>query len=204
MRFVALWLSGACILVFIIQSFFNATEHLILVKDLMWSEPWRLLTSVFAHGSIVHLLSNIFALSLFGLILEGRVGAKKVLWLFILSGIIINAFTFYERSLGASGAIYALIGALIILRPWMVIWVNWMPLPMIIAGAIWLFQDIAGVYIPDGVGNLAHIGGLAVGVAVGIYWRKKGLGDKIFSEKKRKNPELEKQLDEWEKKYMGL
>ncbi|MBN2454229.1 rhomboid family intramembrane serine protease [Candidatus Woesearchaeota archaeon] len=201
MRFTALWLAALCILVFILQQVFT-TEPFLLIKDLTWSEPWRILTSIFAHSNLAHLLSNLFALVLFGLILEGRIGAKRVLWLFLISGILINMFPFYERSLGASGAIYGLIGALILLRPGMVIWVNWMPMPMFVAGIIWLIQDAIGVFIPDGVGNLAHIGGLGIGIIAGIYWRKKGYGDRIRRQKRKRDPELEKQLDEWEEKYM--
>src|SRR3989344_8772218 len=112
MRFAALWLSSIIVAVYALQQLFT-TEPFLLVNSLKWSEPWRLLTAVFAHGSAAHLLSNIFALSLFGLILEGRIGAKRVLWLFLASGIFLNMASPYESSLGASGAIFAIMGALV-------------------------------------------------------------------------------------------
>jgi membrane associated rhomboid family serine protease len=201
MRFVALWISGICILVFLLQGVIG-TYPFILIKDVMWSEPWRIITAIFAHGSMAHLLSNLFGLALFGLVLEGRVGAKRVLLLFLASGILINMFPFYSRSLGASGAIYAIIGALILLRPTMIIWVNWLPMPMFVAGLLWLLQNSIGIFIPDNIGNLAHISGLGIGIAAGIYWRKKGFGDKIGFEKRKHDKNLEKQLDEWEMRYM--
>ncbi|MBD3318550.1 rhomboid family intramembrane serine protease [Candidatus Woesearchaeota archaeon] len=200
MRFVALILCAACALVFLLQSVIG-TESLLLISSVKWSEPWRLLTSIFAHGSIVHLLSNLFALGLFGLILEGRIGSQKVLWLFLLSGVVINVFSPYPRSLGASGAIFAIIGALAILRPKIMVWVGGMPVPMILAAVIWLFQDIMGVFVPDGVGNLAHISGLGIGVIAGFAWRKR-FGDPLFKKEDR-DLELDKKLDEWEEKYMG-
>lgn len=199
MRFVALWLSGIVIAVFVLQAFFG-TDNFLLINSLKWSEPWRLLTSVFAHGSPAHLLSNIFALSLFGLILEGRIGSRMFLWFFILSGIVVNIFSPYERSLGASGAIYSLIGALAVLRPAMVVWVQWIPMPMIIAGLVWLVQDVFGLFYPSEVANVAHISGLFLGAGAGVAWRKR-FGDKIsFGKKSVKDTALERQLDEWERK----
>ncbi len=199
MRFAALWLSGTCIAVFILQAIFG-TEPFLLVNSLKWSEPWRLLTSIFAHGSPAHLLSNIFALSLFGLILEGRIGSRKFLWFFMLSGVVVNVFSPYGRSLGASGAIYAVIGALAVLRPAMVVWVQWIPMPMIFAGLVWLLQDVFGLFYPSGVANAAHISGLFLGAGAGLAWRKR-FGDKIsFGEKSAKDPVLERQLDDWERR----
>ncbi len=199
MRFAALWLSVICIAVFVLQAILG-TEHFLLVNSLKWSEPWRLLTSIFAHSSPAHLLSNIFALSLFGLILEGRIGSRMFLWFFIISGIVVNIFSLYERSLGASGAIYAVIGALAVLRPAMVVWVQWLPMPMVVAALMWLFQDILGVFYPSGVANAAHISGLFLGAGAGVAWRKK-FGDRIsFGKKSTKDPILERQLDDWERR----
>ncbi len=199
MRFVALWLSGACIFVFILQAVFG-TDPFLLVNSLKWSEPWRLLTSIFAHAGPAHLLSNLFALSLFGLILEGRVGPKRVLWLFLLSGIVVNIFSPYASSLGASGAIYAIIGALAVLRPGMIVWVQWIPMPMVIAGLLWLLQDVFGVFYPGGIASLAHISGLFIGAGIGFSWRRK-FGDRIsFGKASEKDPVLEGQLDDWERR----
>ncbi len=201
MRFVALWLSGIIVAVFILQMIFG-TELFLLIKAVAWQEPWRFLTAIFAHANVAHLLSNLVALALFGLILEGRIGARRVLFLFMTAGIMVNVISPYERSLGASGAIYAILGALTVLRPGMTVWVSWMPMPMFIAGIFWLLQDVFGVFYPTGVGNIAHISGLFIGVAAGFYWRKK-FGDKVtFPRKPGKDPELERQLDEWEKSNM--
>ena len=200
MRFIALWLSGISILVFGLQQIYTA-EPFLLINSLKWSEPWRLLTSIFTHGSVAHLLSNIFALSLFGLILEGRIGAKRLLWLFLATGILVNIFSPYARSLGASGAIYGVLGMLAVLRPSMVIYTHWMPMPMVVAAFVWLMQDIFGVFYPTNVANLAHIGGLVIGGAVGFRFRSQ-FADHHEKTKSEKDPELEKQLDEWERIHM--
>lgn len=185
---------------FVVQGIIG-TDAVILDRELVWKEPWRLATSIFAHGSIGHLLSNLFALGLFGLILEGRIGPKKVLWLFLVSGFAINLFTPYPRSLGASGAIYAIIGALAALRPLMIVWVNMLPLPMFVAGILWFLQDVLGLFVPSGVGRLAHIGGIFVGFGAGLWWRKR-YGDRIGRERKEFFPEIERSLDEWEEQYV--
>jgi len=186
--------------VFALQQIFS-TEPFLLINDMKWLEPWRMLTAIFAHSNPAHLLSNLFALALFGSILEGRIGPRRVLQLFIISGVIINVFSPYERSLGASGAIYAILGALVVLRPTMVVYTHFIPMPMVVAGIVWLLQDIFGVIVPTGnVANLAHISGLFIGVAIGFVWSNQ-FGDKPDSSKSEKDPELERQLDEYERQH---
>lgn len=200
-RYAAVWLAGIVLGVYFLQQIFSP-EPFLLERSLKFSEPWRLITSIFAHGGPVHLINNLIALVLFGLMLEGRIGPKRVLWLFLITGVIVNVLSPYERSLGASGAVYGILGALAALRPGMTIYVSYLPMPMILAGLLWLVQDIFGIFYPSGVASIAHISGLFMGVAVGIYWRKK-FGDPLFgAEKQRKDPGIEKKLDEWEQLYM--
>ena len=197
MRYIAAWLAGIIIVVFSIQQIFS-TEPFLLINSLKWEQPWRILVSVFAHGSVVHLLNNLFALLLFGLILEGRIGAGRVLCLFLATGIIVNVFSPYESSLGASGAISAILGALIALRPLMVIYTHYIPMPMVVAGLVWLVQDIFGIFYPTNVANIAHISGMFIGIAYGLSIRKK-FGDRILRKRSRKDVLLEHQLDDYER-----
>lgn len=200
MRYAAVWLSVLCVAVFSLQAVFG-TEPFLLISQLKWSEPWRLLLSVFAHSDSAHLLSNLFALLLFGLVLEGRLGSLRVFSLFLGSGVLVNVLSPYPSSLGASGAIYAVIGALALLRPGMVIYLNFVPLPMILTAFVYLLQDIFGVFYPSGVGNLAHISGLLIGFVAGLVWRKR-FGDRISFHKAGKNKSVERRLDDWERRYM--
>ncbi|MEK6960522.1 MAG: rhomboid family intramembrane serine protease [Nanoarchaeota archaeon] len=203
MRYTALWLSAICVVVFAIQLIFG-TDPFILDRALVWSEPWRLVTSVFAHENMLHLLSNLFALCLFGLVLEGRIGPKRVLFLFLFSGIVINIFSPYERSLGASGAIYAVIGALAVLRPMMVVWFEMMPMPMLLAALAYLIQDTVGFFIPhDNVANLAHISGLFIGGFIAaLLWRSEFADHPKRKQRRRFDPVLESKIDRWEDHYM--
>jgi hypothetical protein len=200
MRFIALWLCAACILVFAAQHVIG-TDAVVLDRSLVWSEPWRLVTSIFAHGNVGHLLSNLFGLALFGLVLEGRIGPMRVFWLFLLSGMAINLVMPYSRSLGASGAVYAVLGALVVLRPWMQAWVSYVPMPMFVAGIVWAAQDALGAFVPSGIGHLAHIGGLAIGIAMGFVWKKR-YADRPRRKKHDYDTELERALDKWEERHM--
>jgi len=197
LRLTSFWLAGMCIIVFILQAL-TSTEYFILDRSLMLVQPYRIISALFAHSDIVHLLSNLFALCLFGLILEGRIGPSRVLYLFLVAGIIINIFSPYDRSLGASGAIYAIIGTLIVLRPRMIIWVEGLPMPMLLAGFVWFFQDFFGIFIPDNVGNIAHLSGLFIGISYGFRLRKQ-FADR--PKKRKHDPLTERQLDEYEKHH---
>ena len=199
MRFISLWLCGICIAMFVVQLLIG-TNTVILDRSVVWQEPWRFVTAIFAHANMGHLLSNLFALGLFGLVLEGRIGYRRVLWLFLISGLLINVFSPYPRSLGASGAIFAILGALVVLRPFMVVWISGIPMPMIIAGIVWLAQDILGAFMPTNVGNIAHIAGLFFGIGTGFFWRKKFVDRS--KPKIQRDKTLEKEIDTWEDRYM--
>jgi len=173
--FITLWMSAICIVVFIIQAIIPGFTDALLLTQGSLLEPWRFLTAIFLHGSITHLIYNLFALILFGLILESVIGSKKFTYLFLISGIVANlaSFYFYPSSLGASGAIMAVIGCLAVLRPMMTIWAFNLPMPMFVAALIWIGGSVMGVFGfgDQGVGYIAHIAGIAVGLGYGFYLR---------------------------------
>jgi membrane associated rhomboid family serine protease len=173
--FAALWISALCILIFIFQNIFpNFTGSFMLTQEAI-SKLWQFITSIFLHANIAHLFYNLFALILFGLILEKLIGSKKFIFVYFASGIIANliAFNFYPASLGASGAIYGIMGCLAILKPKMVVWVYSLPMPMFIAAIIWTAGSILGVFgLGDPTtGHIAHLSGIAVGILYGLFLR---------------------------------
>ena len=200
----ALWLSLIIIIIFILQkSIPGFTELFRLDTTLVSIRPWTLMTAIFLHSGMVHLLSNLFALALFGSILEHIIGTRKFLILFFVSGLVASLISlpYYTRVLGASGAIFGLIGMLAILRPKMAIWLYNLPMPMIVALVVWAAGDLLGYFAPtpgDNIANMAHLGGLAIGVIAGFYYYKQ------FREKKRKKEDVyidEEKVKEWEKSF---
>jgi uncharacterized protein len=145
---------------------------------------------------------------LFGLILEGRIGPKRTFWIFMLSGIGINLLLPlmpYSRVLGASGAIFAIMGTLVSLRPLMTIFFGFIPMPMIIAAIIWVIQDLLGVFYPTNVASLAHLAGLFIGLIIGLQLRNSNLGDKVMGRgiKSHHDRALDNDLDDYERR-IGL
>ena len=177
MKFYSLWLCLICIIVFVLQSIFPTITNLgILNKSALYNyEFWRFFTSLFLHGSITHLLYNLFALFFFGIALEKLIGSKKFLFAFFTSGIIANIISvnFYQSSLGASGAIMGIIGVLTIVKPMLMVWAFGLILPMFIAGILWVTGSILGslgMFLGD-TGYIAHLSGIAVGLIIGIFLR---------------------------------
>ena len=81
-------------------------------------KPWTLVTYMFLHGSIGHLFFNMLGLFFFGSRLETRLGSKSFLWLYFLAGVggalFQTVFASAAPMVGASGAIFGLVGILIV------------------------------------------------------------------------------------------
>ena len=138
------------------------------------------LTSIFLHASFSHLLFNMFSLFFFGIYLEKMVGRAVFLVIFLLSGVagsfgyLLTAVDPFGPGLGASGAVYGVMGALAVLAPRMMIFVyGFLPLPMIVAAALYALLDFAGLFVPSGVAHGAHLGGMFVGGIYGFYLRSR-------------------------------
>tara|TARA_B100000315_G_C14293246_1_gene458384 strand:+ start:54 stop:680 length:627 start_codon:yes stop_codon:yes gene_type:complete len=198
MKFYALKLSGIMIIVFALQAFISGFTDVFVLNESAYFEVWRFVTAVFLHGGIGHLLYNLFALALFGTLLEGIIGPRRFMLVFFITGILANiiSLSFYPSSLGASGAIFGVIGALIVVRPLMMVWAFGVPMPIFIAGILWAGGDLIGAYsylanAPiNNTGNIAHLSGMAIGLLMGIFYR----------EKKSKKQELIK-IDERSMRY---
>jgi membrane associated rhomboid family serine protease len=198
-RYIPLYLTAACVIVFIIQNILPVTD-IFLLRQHAGTGLWTLFTSVFLHADILHLVYNMIALVLFGLILENIIGSRKFIVIFFVSGIAagVAAAFFYDASLGASGAIFGVMGCLAALRPRMFVWVLGVPLPMALAAAVWLMIDMLGVISPANVANIAHIAGLLTGITIGLYLRK------YYAERRErsKKPLSDEELNRWEKDWM--
>jgi len=199
-KFYSLWLCSICILVFILQFLMSGfTEFFVLNKGAIYNyEYWRFVSSIFLHGSLPHLLYNLFALALFGLIAERLIGSRRFLVVFFASGIIANIISvnFYNSSLGASGAIMGIIGVVTIIKPFMMVWAFGLILPMFIAAILWIIGDILGIFMPNNVGNIAHLSGMGAGILIGLILREW----KTTKKQLIRFPESHMRL--WENKHM--
>lgn len=203
-KYYALKLSVICIFIYVLQlispQFF--LSNFALVSSQVLLRPWTILTHIFLHGSLLHLGYNLFALALFGSILEKQVGSKLFLIIFFVGGVIssFGDILFYEATIGASGAIFAILGSLAILRPKLVVWALGVPMPALVAAFIWALLDLAGMFYPGDVAHAAHLFGLGFGIIFGFKLRKKY---KVYEKPKRKEKVMsDKELEEWEKEYM--
>ncbi len=201
LKFFTLWIAVVVVFLFILQFLIPNFTDLFLLNKNSWIQPWRFITSMFLHGSLKHLVSNLFALLFFGLILEKIIGSEKFLGIFLISGICANliAVNFYSSSLGASGAIMGIIGSLAIIRPLMGVWAFGMILPMSVAAIFWIALDALGIFIPSNVGHIAHLSGIGFGAIFGIIFRMNSA--KINPRHSVNIPEHI--LRRWEAIYMG-
>lgn len=178
---VAISLVGINIVVFVLQMLFSGINGLSLVPSEILSKPYLLLTHMFLHGSFSHLLFNMYALFIFGPLIEQRIGSKRFFYGYFAAGFF-AAFAFIVANLnsniaavGASGAIMGVLGLVIMLLPDLrVLFFFVIPMKMRTAGIIFALVDLVGLFGPsDGIAHIAHLGGLAFGLAYGYYLKKK-------------------------------
>lgn len=184
LKFLSLGIALICIACFLLQLIIPGFTATFMLTPEAPSKLWQYITSIFLHGSVVHLLYNLFALIFFGLLVERFLGSKNFFVLFLVSGIIANiiASFLYPYSLGASGAIMALIGLLAILRPMMTVWAFNLPMPMFVLAIIWLTGSFLGIFgLGDSnTGHLAHLSGLVIGFIYGLFLRFKNKTSQSF------------------------
>lgn len=181
----ALTIIGITAIVFIIQLILGNgfTEAFLLNSAEVWSRPWILITSMFLHADPSHFLFNMYALFLFGPLIESRIGTKRFYLIYFLSGLLAATASifFYDKALGASGAIMGILGVTIMLMPDLrVFFLFFIPMSLRTAGIIFALIDIFGIFVPSNVANIAHLGGLSAGLIYGYYLLKKR---KIFQAK---------------------
>lgn len=147
---------------------------------------WTFLTSMFMHGGIFHIFANMLSLFFVGGLIEKILGAKRYLSFYLISGLFAGLFFVLSSlifpadlnayAVGASGALFGLVGLLVLLTPNLPVYVMFIPIPikMKYAGpgilvVLWLISITANV----GIGNTAHLGGLIAGLVYGIYLKNK-------------------------------
>jgi uncharacterized protein len=146
---------------------------------------WTFITSMFLHAGVLHLVANMISLMFIGSFVEKLIGKKRFLTFYFIAGlsagilfVLISFITGADINVfavGASGAIFGLGGLLAVLTPRLPVLVFLIiPMPMwaamgVLMFGLWALSLAAGLPI----GNTAHLGGLLVGLAYGLYLKKK-------------------------------
>ena len=134
---------------------------------------WRLLSSAFLHGGLMHLANNLAILGLLGWMLEKSIGTVRFALVYFLAGIGGSLVGLYWHpdtvSVGASGAIFGLLGAALVLA-------LRKALPDDLGGMLVSLVAVMGGlnlllgFLMPGVDNAAHLGGILAGAAVGLLF----------------------------------
>jgi membrane associated rhomboid family serine protease len=146
-------------------------------------QPWQIITYAFLHGSLTHLLFNMFAVYMFGADMERVWGGQRYLIYYLvcavaaaLSQLLVCGITgAHYPTLGASGAVFGLLLAFARYYPERQIVMLLLPIPIparqfvVLYGALELVLGVTGTQA--GVAHFAHLGGLAGGLLLLKYWR---------------------------------
>lgn len=147
----------------------------------------RLVTYGFIHADFMHLLFNMLTLFFFGPQIESLMGDVGV-WvypLFYVSALVVSILPTYLKnqhnpnylSLGASGAVSAILFAYILVRPWSIIGVFFVPMPAILFAVLYvgysIWMDRRG---GDRINHSAHLAGAAYGVLFMLVMEPRVLG----------------------------
>lgn len=150
--------------------------------------PWQLLTYAFLHASFMHLFFNMFGLWMFGRVVEQVWGEMRFLLFYTvcvlgagLTQLMVVSFIStgpIAPTLGASGGVFGILLAFGMMFPNVRVMLLIPPIPMpakyfvIGYGALELFFGVTGT--DAGVAHFAHLGGMAFGFALLMYWRRRG------------------------------
>ena len=206
---------GICCLVYLFQFSLSQNQEIFLIKNygatpiLLTNQTfiywYSSISSMFLHGSLMHLGGNLLYLWIFGDNVEDEFGRFNFILFYILCGVVavIAQILFNTESnvpmIGASGAIAGTLGAYIVLYPrakifvfaWVVIFVKILKIPAFIVIGIWIGLQVMNVFDQgvSGVAYSAHVGGFICGVILTPFFKKKDT--KIFGHNDRKSYILE-------------
>lgn len=162
------------IVFFILFNILLGVEYLLLFSQInskvFEGQIYRLFTAMFLHADIIHLFSNMLALLIFGTSVENNFYKYQFLLIYFVSGFLGNIFSLFllpydSISLGASGAIFGLIGAVFV-------FFAREDKSFIVFGLIYLVFFIFMSFAP-GINLWAHLFGLLGGLILGYLFKNK-------------------------------
>lgn len=146
--------------------------------EIATGEWWRLITPVLVHAGVLHLAMNMFVLYIYGQNLEEAFGHVRFFVIYIVSGVVASAFSYAfggaGPSVGASGAVMGVVGALLVYL------YNRRSSQFIaqhLRGMVGflVLNALIGLISPN-IDEMAHLGGLVGGVLLGLGFDRQGAG----------------------------
>ncbi len=147
--------------------------------------PYQLVTYMFMHGGLGHMFFNMFALWMFGRVMEQVWGTKRFLLYYFACGIgagivqelgqLVGLIPPYAMTIGASGAVYGILLAFGMTFPNERLFIIPIPFPIKAKYFVMFYaviEIIEGFSARDGVAHFAHLGGMLFGLLLILYWRK--------------------------------
>ena len=145
---------------------------------------YQLLTYMFMHEGFMHLFFNMFALWMFGRIMEMTWGAHRFIIYYIICGIgaalvqeagqAFGIISPYAMTIGASGAVYGILLAFGMIFPNERLFIIPIPFPIKAKWFVCMYaaiEIIEGISSIDGVAHFAHLGGMLFGLLLILYWK---------------------------------
>ncbi len=145
------------------------------LKNLQEGRVWTVVTAIFVHASLIHLLGNMIFLYVFGNTLESVRDSRSMLIAFFLGGVLsfplsLPFFPPDATFVGASAAIFTLTAVVMLLKPLRWSWLLLMPVGLV-AILYFLYNGLAVYYhLQSGVAYVSHIVGFSLGLPLGIAW----------------------------------
>ncbi|MFM8414869.1 MAG: rhomboid family intramembrane serine protease [Planctomycetota bacterium] len=143
-----------------------------LVQDgLRRGEVWRLLSSMFLHGDPGHLLGNMVPLFILGVACEHAFGGARAAAIYLAAGLaggVATAAIDPRPTVGASGAVFGLMGCLVAVLQRLRAKVRMRDRRIAVVVAVWALWQIALGFTSPLIANFAHIGGFVTGGLLGL------------------------------------
>ncbi|HEX4965606.1 MAG TPA: rhomboid family intramembrane serine protease [Thermoanaerobaculia bacterium] len=139
-------------------------------------EYWRLVTSMFLHGGWLHLVLNAWALYQLAGLFEILLGSSRLLLVYFLSGIagsVASVLWTNQPSVGASGAIFGVLGALIAFLARRRERLTPQARSLLMQLLFWAGLNVVLGISDKMIDNAAHLGGCAVGLAIGFFLQER-------------------------------
>jgi len=160
--------------------------------------PYRLVTFMFTQVGFSHLFFNMFAVYMFGRVIESHWGAKRFLTYYMVCGIgsgLIQLLVCYltgsvSPTIGASGAVFGILLAFGMMFPNVSLYLMFIPIPIkakyfvVGYGLIELYMGFAN-RVGDNVAHFAHLGGMLFGIILILYWGRNHYNSPLYKLKNK-------------------